>query len=72
VSLEGANIESDEQALSSENDWQTLLPETKLKMDQQHYFDEVLQVIGEVSHVRVSIYPDGGVSRVRLFGQVHG
>jgi allantoicase len=41
-------------------------------MDQQHYFDEVLQPIGVVSHVRMSIYPDGGVSRIRLFGQVHG
>ena len=52
--------------------WQTLLPETRLKMDQQHYFDDALQAIGPVSHVRMSIYPDGGVSRMRLFGQVHG
>jgi allantoicase len=28
--------------------------------------------VGVVSHVRVSIFPDGGVSRIRLFGQVHG
>ena len=48
------------------------MPEAKLKMDQQHYFDDALMDIGEVSHVRVSIYPDGGISRVRLFGQVHG
>ncbi len=41
-------------------------------MDQQHYFDEELEDIGDVSHVRVSIYPDGGISRVRLFGRVHG
>lgn len=72
VSLEGAIFESDEQALLGENAWQTLLPDAKLKMDQQHYFDEGLQPIGAVSHVRVSIYPDGGVSRIRLFGQVHG
>lgn len=72
VSLEAGLFESDEQAVGDHEQWQTLLPEAKLKMDQQHYFDEVLQAIGEVSHVRVSIYPDGGVSRVRLFGQVHG
>jgi len=72
VSLEGAIFESDEQAALGDKEWQALLPETKLKMDQQHYFDEVLQPVGAVSHVRVSIYPDGGVSRVRLFGQVHG
>ncbi len=71
VLLEGAVFDSDEAAVSSSNQWQTLLPEEKLKMDQQHYF-EGLQSIGAVSHVRVAIYPDGGISRVRLFGQVHG
>ena len=40
-------------------------------MDQQHYF-EGLESLGEVSHVRMSIYPDGGVSRLRLFGRVGG
>ena len=72
VSLEGAVFESDERAVRGDSEWQTLLPSAKLKMDQQHYFDEVLQPIGVVSHVRMSIYPDGGVSRIRLFGQVHG
>ena len=50
--------------------WQSLLPETKLQMDQQHYFDSELLDVGAVSHVRVSIYPDGGVSRVRIYGHV--
>jgi allantoicase len=72
VLLEGAMFSSDEQALASGGEWQTLLPESKLKMDQQHYFDEALQSLGAVSHVRMSIFPDGGVSRVRLFGNVHG
>ena len=72
VSLEAAMFESDHDAASDSPRWQTLLPETRLKMDQQHYFDDALNDIGEVSHVRVSIYPDGGVSRIRLFGQVHG
>ena len=72
VSLEAALFASDDDVSNSAPEWQTLLAETKLKMDQQHYFDDVLQDIGPVSHVRVSIYPDGGISRVRLFGQVHG
>ena len=72
VSLEAALFASDDDVSNSSPEWQTLLPETKLKMDQQHYFDDVLRDIGPVSHVRVSIYPDGGISRVRLFGQVHG
>ncbi len=72
VSIEGASFATDEEAVSNDSAWKTLLPEAKLKMDQQHYFDEALQSIGRVSHVRVSIYPDGGISRIRLFGQVHG
>ncbi len=72
VSLEAALFESDEDAANDSPKWQTLMAESKLKMDQQHYFDEVLNDIGMVSHVRISIYPDGGVSRIRLFGQVHG
>jgi len=72
VSLEAGNFESDEQAMLPDSDWRSLLSEVNLKMDQQHYFDDVLQPIGDVSHVRVSIYPDGGISRIRLFGQVHG
>jgi allantoicase len=72
VSLEAALFDGDDQVSNNSPEWQTLLRESKLKMDQQHYFDAELERIGPVSHVRVSIYPDGGISRVRLFGQVHG
>lgn len=71
VSLDAALFESDELATPDSPHWQTLLGETKLKMDQQHYF-ETLQALGDVSHVRMSIYPDGGVSRLRLFARVGG
>jgi len=69
VSLEAGLFGSDADASPDSGHWQTLLPETKLKMDQQHYF-ESLESTGKVSHVRMSIYPDGGVSRLRLFGKV--
>lgn len=72
VSLEAALFSGDSEARHDSDQWQTLLPQTRLKMDQQHYFDDALEKIGPVSHVRMSIYPDGGVSRIRLFGQVHG
>ena len=56
---------------ASEN-WPILLPESKLSMDQQHTFTDKLQDTGVVSHVRLSIFPDGGVSRLRLYGRVAG
>ena len=60
----------DEAALDPGAAWQTLLPEVKLSMDQQHYFEDELRSTGPVTHARLSIYPDGGVSRLRLFGTV--
>ncbi len=61
----------DDMEVASEN-WAVLLPESKLEMDQQHHFTDKLEQIGIVSHVRLSIFPDGGVSRLRLYGRVAG
>jgi allantoicase len=72
VSLDGGMFASDDEVTNASPEWKTLLPEARLKMDQQHYFDDALERIGPVSHVRMSIYPDGGISRVRLFGKIHG
>jgi allantoicase len=69
VVLDAGVFADDADAVNSSSAWQSLLPEHKLKMDQQHYF-ESLQTIGAVTHVRMSIFPDGGVSRLRLFGRV--
>jgi allantoicase len=34
-----------------------------------HIFEEEVIDAGAVSHVRLDIYPDGGVSRLRLLGE---
>ena len=48
--------------------WQTLLPEQKLQMDLQHYYEAEIADLGIVTHVRFNMFPDGGVSRLRLWG----
>jgi allantoicase len=48
--------------------WPVLLGEQKLQMDKQHIFESELAALGPVTHVRFNIIPDGGVSRLRLFG----
>lgn len=70
VSLEAARFAAVEEVLYDSDRWQTLLPESKLEMHKQHYFESELEDIGVVSHVRMSIYPDGGVSRLRVYGYV--
>ena len=57
------------QLQNASRDWPLLLPESKLHMDRQHFFAAELRDPGVVSHVRLSIYPDGGVSRLRLYGK---
>ncbi|MDX6696280.1 MAG: allantoicase [Blastocatellia bacterium] len=50
--------------------WKELLPRTKLQAHTRHFFETELHDAGIVSHVRFNIYPDGGVSRLRLLGAV--
>ena len=51
-------------------DWPMLLPEQKLSADRQHIFTDEVQVLGAVTHLRLSIFPDGGVSRLRVRGRL--
>jgi allantoicase len=50
--------------------WVELLPETKLRPHRRHLFAEQIRKAGPVSHVRLNIFPDGGVSRLRIHGVV--
>ena len=48
--------------------WTDLLPRTGLLPDTRHRFR--LTTGGQVTHVRLDIYPDGGMARVRLHGEL--
>ena len=49
--------------------WQEILPEQKLAADRVHTFGgDLVKRAGAVTHVRLNIHPDGGVSRLRVFG----
>lgn len=67
--LEGCVSDSDD--FTQDNaQWTTIIDRTKLFAHREHLFkDEVLTSDEQhFSHVRLSIYPDGGVSRMRVFG----
>ena len=57
---------------SKDEGWVPLLAKTHLQPHTQHHFeDEIAQSRGArtaATHVRMRIWPDGGVSRLRLFG----
>jgi allantoicase len=48
--------------------WHELLPQTKLRPDADHVFERNLSDMGPVTHVKLNIYPDGGVARLRVWG----
>ncbi|MFT5132932.1 MAG: allantoicase [Gammaproteobacteria bacterium] len=51
--------------------WDELLSIQLLEMDKQHFYENEINDIGPVTHIRVNIHPDGGLSRVRFFGKKH-
>jgi len=72
--LEGVNLPGASLAALTEPGvaWQTLLPMSPVEPHGTHVFDRELVDLGVVTHVRLTIEPDGGVSRLRLFGVAGG
>jgi len=67
-SLQGASVPGlDEAAMPAQSQfWQTLLAESRLAANSVHTF--AIESSSPVSHVRFDLHPDGGVSRLRLWG----
>lgn len=72
ASLQAARVEAGDVAriVTDSGSWPTLLPERRLQADRRHVFREDVASLGPVTHVRLNIFPDGGVSRLRLFGRL--
>jgi allantoicase len=68
--LFGMNAKNAKPAELVETDapWQRILPETKLRAHTRHFFRDQLDARGPFTHVRLDIFPDGGVSRLRVYG----
>ena len=60
----------DDEAVVASEQWPVLVPEQKVGPDAEHRFRNVVADLGPVTHVRLNIYPDGGVSRLRVLGRL--
>ncbi len=50
-------------------EWATVLDESKLEAHTRHFFgDDRIASAGPFTHVKLDIFPDGGVSRLRVWG----
>jgi allantoicase len=66
-----ASAEGAPEAIAGQADgWPLLLPQVKLSADHAHVFRDELKKVGPVRFVRLNIFPDGGVSRLRLVGRL--
>jgi allantoicase len=69
--LEGLVSNSDDFSNGQQDDkWQPIIERTKLYAHREHLFinEIVVEKSQSFTHVRLSIFPDGGISRMRIFG----
>lgn len=54
----------------STGDWQEVLPKIECGPSQRHFFKRPAITESNFTHVRLRMYPDGGIARFRLYGTV--
>ena len=69
MSLEAIDLKTDENIHAADG-WDTVIAECQLYPDREHiYVEQVLTDDScQYTHVRLNIFPDGGVSRLRILG----
>ncbi|WP_353141950.1 allantoicase [Acinetobacter pragensis] len=72
VSIQAIYIEdaTDQQLIPQSMFWPFLLEAQDMQMDHIHTFIEEVLKQEKISHIRVNMIPDGGISRIRLWGKV--
>ena len=64
ISIQAMNASADDWVQSEE--WRELMPLTSVQPDTRHRF--IVEDALQVTHVRLNIYPDGGLKRINLVG----
>ncbi|MCX3063012.1 allantoicase [Streptomyces beihaiensis] len=65
-----ASVSVKDDSEGGSGEWVEVLPRTRMQPDTNHRF--VLDTPAVGTHARVDIYPDGGISRLRLYGSLTG
>lgn len=65
------SVSDNDDAVINNGNWQSLLPQQKLSADHEHEFVNEINKHSAITHVRLNIFPDGGISRLRLFGKIN-
>lgn len=70
ASIEGIDYDGDEALLPEAEGWREILPRQPLHPDREHVFEAEVADADAITHVRLNIFPDGGISRLRLWGTI--
>ncbi len=55
--------------LINQTGWREILPQTKLEAHKRHFFEAEVSPLEGCTHLRLNIFPDGGVGRLRAWGR---
>ena len=64
------NKVSEKNIVNKSKKWAYLLNKIKLHAHKKHNFNNKLMKNKKVNYMRINIFPDGGISRIRAFGKV--
>ena len=59
-----------ERIIKLSNKWKFLLNRSNLSANKSHKFKNKLMKNNKVNYVKINIFPDGGISRFKMFGKV--
>ncbi len=70
-SIQTANISKDlsnKSIVNNSKNWKIIINKSKLSAHKKHIFKKFLVKRNKENYLRINIYPDGGISRIRAFG----
>ncbi len=67
--IDGCICTNEEDVLNDKVKWFSLLKKQKLEADKEHHFEcNLINKHNAITHIKLKIYPDGGISRLRILG----
>ena len=72
VSIQAIYIQNatDPQLIPQSMYWSFLLEAQEMQMDHIHHYVNEILLQDKISHIRINMIPDGGISRIRLWGKI--
>jgi len=71
-SIQGAYLNENssiKSIISKSKKWKIILNKVKLYANKKHNFKNKLMRNNKINYIRVNIFPDGGISRIKVFGK---